>query len=88
MCAYGLRLPGAPRYHYCRKATVVSGNFVAVESLSQSCPGLSPSHHHDHCWGHRRIEGRSVSLAAAAGRYPIDFASSLAGIVKARVQGQ
>ena len=80
-CAYGLVLPAAPPDHYCRKSTGLLGNFKGVLSCGRSCPGLSATHKHQTAWGTVSVNGHSVSLAKAAGRYPVALCTAIADCV-------
>ena len=81
MCSYGLQLPGATCDEYCRKRTSLLSNVASVRSLDRLCPGVSGVYVHRRAWGHRRVAGRSVSMAEAAGHYPRDFCNALAQVV-------
>ena len=80
-CAYGLRLPGAPRGVFCRKCTRVASNDPRIVSLARRCPGVSASHRHEHAWGSRKVRGTTIKLAAAAGAYPEELCNTLARFV-------
>ena len=45
-------------------------NLVGLCTLKLSCPGFSHTHRHESAWGSRVVQGKSVSLARAAGAYP------------------
>ena len=87
-CAYGLQLPGADCYTFCRKRTCIYSNDLSLKKLSRYCPGLSKTHKHDHAWGSIKIAGKRFSKAAAAGRYPNqlchDWAECLANTISER----
>ena len=68
-CTYGLQLPGATKFCFCRKRTCIFTNNLKLENIASTCPGISRFHIHDHAWGTVRIEGKTYSKAAAAGRY-------------------
>lgn len=69
-CLYNIVLPSAPPDTYCKKDTKVLANFADITALSRKCTGPSLHHHHEWAWGARKHKGRSICLAAAAGRYP------------------
>ena len=77
-CSYDLKLPGCTWCEYCKKRTRIIGNFIEVESLVRSCPGLSASHQHMHAIGSRVVDGVRHSLAGAAGRYPRPLCDAVA----------
>ena len=79
-CAYGLQLPGAKEFCFCRKRTILMTNMQALTALSARCPGVGPRHSHDVAWGGVRINGRWVSKAQAAGVYPVPLCRRWAGL--------
>ncbi len=82
-CAYGLKLPGADPYVFCRKRTSVLGTLPEVSLLERWCPGFATRHTHDRAWGTRVVGGKRVSLASEAGRYPERLCSAWAAAVQA-----
>ena len=80
-CAFGHRLPGAPKNVFCRKSTSVLTNLKCLSQLQRRCPGVSPSHLHEHAWGSRIVNNSRISLAAAAGAYPEELCYQWACIV-------
>ena len=50
-----------------RKATRIRTNLGGLSELTVTC---DRKHDHFHCLGHVKVEGKSVSVARAAGRYP------------------
>ena len=69
-CAFGLRLPGFPKHCFCKKDIIIAANFKGITALSRNCPGVSSQHQHAWAWGCKRVDGKSIRLTAAAGRYP------------------
>jgi hypothetical protein len=69
-CAYGLKLPGASKYEFCRKATNFVSNMKEICILHKLCPGINDKHKHLHAWGSAKVGGKAVSRAKAAGAYP------------------
>ena len=85
-CSYGLKLPGASAHCFCQKRTKFVANFESICELTRACPGRGPNHHHEHAIGSRVVvsnlgKSQRVSLAKAAGRYPLSLCQGLAGIV-------
>ena len=80
-CTYGLQLPGASSTCFCRKRTCMLSNMPELKGLASACAGIGPLHQHDHAWGSIRIEGKTYSKAAAAGRYPLRLCRRYADLV-------
>ena len=76
-CMYDLRLPGAAKHVLCRERMKVIGNFD-ISSLQRNCVGISATHQHEFAWGSRTVQGKTVKLARAAGRYPWPLARAFA----------
>ena len=49
--------------------------------LSRKCEGISAFHQHDTAWGSRIVDGSSVKLSAAAGKYPDDLCEEWASVL-------
>ena len=69
-CMFGLKFPGAPSSDFCKKPTKVVGTFRTVSDLARRCCGVSGAHKHVRAWGSYSHEGKRISRASAAGRYP------------------
>ena len=54
-------------------------------ALERPCPGISSTHYHDHAFGARMVDGKSVGLAAAAGHYPVDLVQTIAKLIHSKV---
>ena len=81
-CAYGLQLPGAKKHVYCQKNTCLLTNMESLRVIAAKCPGLSRWHSHEVAWGSKMVNGKSVRLAAAAGKYPHALCEKWAQAVK------
>lgn len=77
-CAFGLTLPGCAPNEYCRKTTRFWSNMPEIMRLERRCPGQSPQHIHVHAIGNVTVDGKRLSRAGAAGRYPIDLCQTIA----------
>ena len=77
-CAFGLQLPGASKHCFCRKRTCIFTNNLKLKAVAVMCPGLGRLHTHDHAWGSVRVNGKTLSNAAAAGRYPTELCRQIA----------
>lgn len=77
-CAYGLQLAGAGEHFYARKRTTIFTNCLELKMLERRCPGISATHKHDHCWGARVVNGKSVRLTSSAAHYPKELCKSFA----------
>ena len=86
-CAFGHKLPGAPPHTFCRKSTSVLTNLECLKHLECRCPGISRFHRHEHAWGSRKVQGRRISLAAAAGAYPPTLCERWASVVVSAWEG-
>ena len=80
-CAYYHQLPGALPYHFCKKDTAFYSNLPGISRLEKLCPGVGPDHIHERAWGSRRVGEKTISLAAAAGTYPVQLCEVLAQVV-------
>ena len=60
----------------------VLANFKEIGRLEAKCPGRSAYHKHEHAGGGRKVDGRNISLARAAGAYPVALCDSLACIIR------
>ena len=80
-CAYSHQLPGALPYHFCKKDTAFYSNLPGISRLEKLCPGVGPDHIHERAWGSRRVGEKTISLAAAAGTYPVQLCEVLAQVV-------
>ena len=49
--------------------------------MEKLCPGVGPDHIHERAWGSRRVGEKTISLAAAAGTYPVQLCEVLAQVV-------
>ena len=65
-CAYGLQLPGHEPGVFCKKRSTIITNVVALKKLEKFCPC---NHAHEHAFGSRKVNNKSIKLAAAAGKY-------------------
>ena len=70
-CSYGLQSPGAQPCTFCRELTRVLANFPPIEGLTSPCLGKGIAHRHEVAWGSRIVDGHSIELSEAAGRYPL-----------------
>lgn len=78
---FGMQLPGAPEHTVCLKSTGALSNTPRIMELERRCCGLGPKHTHEHAWVSRSVNGKTISLARMAERYPADLCLSLAGLV-------
>jgi len=83
-CAYGLQLPGCEPHCFCMKRTRIWSSFD-VSQLERPCPGKTPTHLHEYAQGSRRVNGKTVKLAAAAGAYPLGLCNAIAVLVRNRL---
>ena len=81
-CCYGLRPPYAGPAEFIRKSTIVWSNRQEFLSLERRCPGVQKGQHeHVHALGNRKSKGSGLpqlSVAEAAGHYPVPFCLELA----------
>ena len=77
-CQYGLQLPGSKSHEFCRKSTRIVGNFVELSAICLKCSGKTPRHQHIHAIGSVSVDGKRISRAGAAGRYPKGLCLALA----------
>eukprot|EP00972_Heterocapsa_arctica_P105705 15573143-Heterocapsa_arctica.AAC.1 len=66
-CTYNLQLPPFDAHTFCNKSTRIWATFPDILVLNRKCPGLSEKHRHVHAQGSVKFEGKTVSLATAAG---------------------
>ena len=69
-CAYNLQLPGAKSNEFVLKSIQILTNMPALTALERRCPGTGEQHLHVHAWGGFVHQGKRISRAKAAGRYP------------------
>lgn len=67
--AYGLQLSGGKPHHHVCKRTTVFESCRRLLYVHRMCPGICDTHKHEQCWGTRAINGKKISLTAAA-HYP------------------
>ena len=84
-CAYGLSLPGSPPHTYVRKNSSIASNLRHLSLLERPCPGKGAHHRHEVCWGSRVYKGKSISLAAHAGRYPSALVALMAQLAVSNI---
>ena len=84
-CAYGHKLPGCCKHHFCHKATGFASNLPHISLIESRCPGVGPRHQHDRAWGSRKFQGKTISLASSAAAYPPKLCQALAQVVKAQL---
>ena len=77
-CQYGLKPPAASANEFTRKRTTIWTNMESVQNMCKLCPGCGKSHVHVHAWGVRRVNGKWMRLATAAGSYPRPLCEALA----------
>ena len=86
-CCYGLRLVGCETKKFgpfIKKPTRLLTNVPALKKMSMLCKG---DHQHHSCMGSVRVNGKSVSVAKAAGAYPPALCKRWSGLLLEAAQG-